>query len=70
MAATIVERTEGWAAGIQLTGLSLRFRTDADDLVDALAESDRLAIDYLSEEVLEAQTPQRRSALLQTLGTR
>ena len=63
-AATIVERTEGWAAGIQLTGLSLRFRTDADDIVDALAESDRLAIDYLSEEVLDAQTPERRSALL------
>ena len=41
-AATIVARTEGWAAGIQLTGLSLRFRTDADQLVDALAESDRL----------------------------
>ncbi len=64
VAASIVERTEGWAAGIQLTGLSLRFRSDADDLVDALAESDRLAIDYLSEEVLDAQTPQRRSALL------
>lgn len=63
-AATIVERTEGWAAGIQLTGLSLRFRSGADDLGDALAESDRLAIDYLSEEVLDAQTPERRSALL------
>ena len=63
-AATIVERTEGWAAGIQLTGLSLRFRNGADDMVDALAESDRLAIDYLSEEVLDAQTPERRSALL------
>src|SRR6478735_2515322 len=55
-AATIVARTEGWAAGIQLTGLSLRFRANADQLVDALAESDRLVIDYLSEEVLDAQT--------------
>lgn len=64
-AATIVERTEGWAAGIQLTGLSLRFRSDADQLVEAFAESDRLVIDYLGEEVLDAQTPQRRSALLQ-----
>ena len=63
-AATIVARTEGWAAGIQLTGLSLRFRANADQLVDALAESDRLVIDYLGEEVLDAQTPKRRSALL------
>src|SRR6478735_4907048 len=64
-AATVVERTEGWAAGIQLTALSLRFRSDADELVDALAESDRLAIDYLSEEVLDAMPIQRRRALLQ-----
>ncbi|GAA1956124.1 LuxR C-terminal-related transcriptional regulator [Microbacterium deminutum] len=63
--ATIVERTEGWAAGIQLTALSLRFRSDPDELVDALAESDRLAIDYLSEEVLDAQSARRRRALLQ-----
>ena len=64
-AALIAERTEGWAAGIQLTALSLRFRSDEDQLVDALAESDRLAIDYLSEEVLDAQPEQRRRALLQ-----
>lgn len=63
--ATIIERTEGWAAGIQLTALSLRFRTDPDELVEALAESDRLAIDYLSEEVLDAQPESRRRALLQ-----
>lgn len=61
---TIVERTEGWAAGIQLTGLSLRFRSDTEELVEAFAESDRLAIDYLGEEVLDAQTPLRRTALL------
>jgi LuxR family maltose regulon positive regulatory protein len=64
-AALVAERTEGWAAGIQLTALSLRFRSDADELVVALAESDRLAIDYLSEEVLDAMPIQRRRALLQ-----
>ena len=62
--ATIVERTEGWAAGVQLAGLGLR-RTDSGRLVDALAESDRLASDYLSEEVLDGQTPKRRAALLE-----
>ncbi|GAA1976223.1 LuxR C-terminal-related transcriptional regulator [Microbacterium pumilum] len=64
-AASIVERTEGWAAGIHLTGLSLRFRDDSAEFVDALAESDRLAIDYLSEEVLDALPAGRRRALLQ-----
>ncbi|MET2011068.1 LuxR C-terminal-related transcriptional regulator [Microbacterium chocolatum] len=59
-------RTEGWAAGIQLAGLSLRFRggADPDALADAFAESDRLVVDYLSEEVLAALPDDRRRALL------
>ncbi len=65
MATAVVARTEGWAAGVQLTGLSLRFRTRPAEVVDALARSDRLAIDYLSEEVLEALEPARARALLQ-----
>ncbi|GAA0487739.1 LuxR C-terminal-related transcriptional regulator [Microbacterium aurantiacum] len=62
----IRERTEGWAAGIQLAGLSLRFRggADPDALADAFAESDRLVVDYLSEEVLAALPDGRRRALL------
>ncbi|MCR2785311.1 MULTISPECIES: LuxR C-terminal-related transcriptional regulator [unclassified Microbacterium] len=64
-AAAVVARTEGWAAGVQLTGLSLRFRTRADEVVAALADSDRLAIDYLSEEVLDGLAPDRTRALLQ-----
>ncbi|MBD7957133.1 AAA family ATPase [Microbacterium sp. Sa4CUA7] len=64
-AAAVVSRTEGWAAGVQLTGLSLRFRTRGGDVVDALAGSDRLAIDYLSEEVLDALEPARARALLE-----
>lgn len=63
-AAAITRHTEGWAAGIQLAGLTLRFRGHAESLVDTLDETDRLIIDYLSEEVLDAQTPQRREALL------
>lgn len=63
-ASAVVERTEGWAAGIQLSGLGLRFRPDQKQFMEALADSDRLAIDYLSEEVLDAQSPERRQALL------
>lgn len=64
-ATAVVEHTEGWAAGVQLSGLGLRFRSDARQFMDALADSDRLVIDYLSEEVLDAQTSERRQALLE-----
>ncbi|MGO4594978.1 LuxR C-terminal-related transcriptional regulator [Leifsonia sp. 2TAF2] len=63
-AAAVVRRTEGWAAGVQLAGLRLRIHADDSELVEALEESDRLAIDYLSEEVLDALPADRRQALL------
>ncbi|NUU07691.1 LuxR C-terminal-related transcriptional regulator [Leifsonia sp. C5G2] len=62
-AALVREHTDGWAAGVQLAGLTLRSRPD-DDLLASIAESDRLIVDYLGEEVLDAQPPQRRDALL------
>ncbi|WP_404429782.1 LuxR C-terminal-related transcriptional regulator [Microbacterium lacus] len=63
-AESVVEHTEGWAAGVQLYGLGLRFRSDPAQFLDALADSERLVIDYLSEEVLDAQCGSRRDALL------
>ena len=62
--ASVAEHTEGWAAGVQLAGLTLRFRTDEASLVGSLSETDRLVLDYLSEEVLDAQSADRREALL------
>ncbi|MEN0083635.1 MAG: LuxR C-terminal-related transcriptional regulator [Leifsonia sp.] len=62
-AALVREHTDGWAAGVQLAGLTLRSRPD-DDLLASIAESDRLIVDYLGEEVLDAQPPQLRQALL------
>jgi LuxR family maltose regulon positive regulatory protein len=56
-------RTEGWAAGLQLAGLSLRDRPRGV-LVEA-AGSGHIA-DYLGEEVLDAQAPSERSFLLRT----
>lgn len=58
------DRTEGWAVGVQLTALSLRFSEDPDRVVDALADTDRLVVDYLSEEVFDALDPRRRDALM------
>ncbi|GAA3914322.1 LuxR C-terminal-related transcriptional regulator [Microbacterium invictum] len=59
----VVARTEGWAVGVQLTALSLRFAADPVRVVDTLADTDRLIVDYLSEEVLDAQQPGRTDAL-------
>ena len=60
----LVERTEGWAAGIQLAGLSLRGREDVDTFVREFEGSDRLVAEYLGEEVLQTLTPDRRNLLL------
>lgn len=64
-AATVVRRTEGWAAGVQLAGLRLRVHAQPAELVEALREGDRLAIDYLSEEVLDGLPEDRRRALVE-----
>ncbi|MET0829714.1 MAG: LuxR C-terminal-related transcriptional regulator [Microbacterium sp.] len=63
-AASVLRHTEGWAAGVQLAGLTLRLHDGSDAVVDALDATDRLIVDYLSEEVLDAQKPDRRRALL------
>jgi LuxR family transcriptional regulator, maltose regulon positive regulatory protein len=65
-AATLVERTEGWAAGLQLAGLALRDRPDAAAFVSAFAGDHRLVTDYLSSEVLARQPPRTRRFLRAT----
>jgi len=62
--AELVRRhTDGWAAGVQLAGLTLRSRP-GDDVMASIAESDRIIVDYLAEEVLDAQAAERRAAML------
>jgi LuxR family maltose regulon positive regulatory protein len=61
----LVNRTEGWAAGLQLAGMTLRLHEDPDGFVTRFSGTDRLIADYLSEEVLQAQSPDRRQLLLQ-----
>lgn len=62
--AAVMERTEGWAAGILLTALGLRSRPDAERFARQLRGTDRLISEYLSEQALAQQTPARRSLLL------
>jgi LuxR family maltose regulon positive regulatory protein len=60
------DRTEGWAAGLQLAALALRGRTDIAAFVASFSGTHRFVLDYLTEEVLEQQTPPMRSFLLET----
>jgi ATP/maltotriose-dependent transcriptional regulator MalT len=66
VAAALAARTEGWAAGLQLAGLSLRGHNDVDGFVAAFTGSHRYVLDYLAEEVLERQPGQVREFLLET----
>ena len=66
VAAALAARTEGWAAGLQLAGLSLRGHDDVDGFVAAFTGSHRYVLDYLAEEVLERQPGQVREFLLET----
>jgi LuxR family maltose regulon positive regulatory protein len=64
--ARLAERTEGWAAGLVLAGLSLRGRPDPSGFVAAFSGGDRHVADYLVAEVLERQPEELRAFLLQT----
>jgi LuxR family maltose regulon positive regulatory protein len=52
LVARLVERTEGWPAGLYLAGLSLRGRPRPEDFVDRFAGTSRHVADFLSEDVL------------------
>ncbi len=63
-------KTEGWVAGLQLAALSVRARAGSPEAVDAFIRafggSHRFVLDYLVEEVLDAQPAGARDFLLQT----
>ena len=64
--AALGERTEGWAAGLQLAALSLQGRADVTGFVEEFSGSHRFVLDYLTEEVLERQPEELRTFLLET----
>jgi LuxR family transcriptional regulator, maltose regulon positive regulatory protein len=59
-------RTEGWIAGLQLAGLSIRGYHDVPGFIQAFTGDHRYIVDYLIEEVLQRQPESIRSFLLQT----
>jgi len=62
----LLERMEGWPAGLYLTALSLQRTADRHALVTELGASSRHAIDFLETEVLQAHDPPMRELMLRS----
>jgi LuxR family transcriptional regulator, maltose regulon positive regulatory protein len=63
---TLVARTEGWPAVLQLAGLSLTGRTDVPGYVREFAATHRFVLDFITEEVLGRLDRDQREFLLRT----
>ncbi|HMP42161.1 MAG TPA: LuxR C-terminal-related transcriptional regulator, partial [Roseiflexaceae bacterium] len=64
--ALLDERTEGWAAGLQLAALVLRDQPDVAGFLAAFNGSHRHVLDYLLDEVLQQQPQHLVAFMLQT----
>jgi LuxR family maltose regulon positive regulatory protein len=64
--ASLVERTEGWAAGLRLAALSLAGHRDPERFAAEFCGSERTVAEYLLAEVLDRQSEQVRRLLLRT----
>jgi ATP/maltotriose-dependent transcriptional regulator MalT len=64
--ARLHERTEGWAAGLQLAGLSLRGREDHRQFIDSFAGDDQHIVEYLGFELLDNQPSELREFMIQS----
>ncbi len=64
--AALHARTEGWIAGLQLAVLSLRRYADPAEFIAQFTGSHRFVLDYLTEEVLNQQSPKTQAFLLKT----
>ena len=62
----LVERTEGWPAGLYLAALWLRDLEDPDARVRSFVGSTRHVADYLADEVLSGLSLDRRDFLVRT----
>jgi LuxR family transcriptional regulator, maltose regulon positive regulatory protein len=64
--ARLAERTEGWAAGLYLAGLSLRGREEPGAFIAAFHGDHRHVADYLAADVLARQPEAVRTFLLRS----
>jgi LuxR family transcriptional regulator, maltose regulon positive regulatory protein len=63
---TLIERTEGWPAGLHLAALSIQEESDVDRAVAHFAGDDRLVTDYLRDELLSPLPAERLRFLIRT----
>ncbi|MBI9045495.1 MAG: NACHT domain-containing protein [Anaerolineaceae bacterium] len=59
-------RTEGWIAGLQLAAISMQGLEDTAGFIHSFTGSNRMILDYLIEEVLNQQSNEIQTFLLQT----
>ena len=62
----LVDRTEGWVAGLQMAALALTSQTDTALFVKNFSGSHRYVLDFLVEEVLHNQSEDIQSFLIRT----
>jgi LuxR family maltose regulon positive regulatory protein len=62
----LCDRTEGWAAGLVLAGLSLTGLDDATGFIAGFGGDNRLVVDYLTDELLASMRPDDRQRLIET----
>ena len=63
----LVERTEGWAAGLRLVAVHLKAVPDLPAAVEVFSGEDHSVADYLLTEVLDRQAPEH-VAILETIS--
>ena len=66
LATRMCERTEGWAAGLVLAGISLASSPDPGAFIERFGGNDTLVVDYLTDELLGTLEPDQRQRLLET----
>ena len=62
----LVDRTEGWPAGLYLAGLSLARASDRHAYVASFDASNRHVLDFLVEEVLDGHDPVTRDLMVRS----
>jgi len=62
----LVDRTEGWPAGLYLAALSLQAVDDRHLLVSKFGGGNRHVVDFLVDEVLEAHDPDMQALMLRS----
>ena len=62
----LTKRTEGWIAGLQLAGISMKGQNDIINIIDGFSGNHQFVMAYLTEEVLNQQSQEVKVFLMNT----